>query len=136
MPFIIRPVRRSRGARRAPPASRLAEASRYGATNSPRYRKEGQLRLRIAVSSLSLVAFLALGLPAQASPAGPRLQTLARDMTFIWAKEHPLFATALGLSDEDGDLDIPTETTRAHDLAQVRAWRATLAKIPLVDTAN
>jgi uncharacterized protein (DUF885 family) len=94
------------------------------------------LRLRIAVSSLSLVAFLTFGLPANASPAGPRLQTLARDMTFIWAKEHPLFATALGLTDEDGDLDIPTEATRAHDLAQVRAWRATLAKIPLVGTAT
>ena len=70
--------------------------------------------------------------PARASdPIGDALQALARDMTFGWAKAHPLEATSLGLSDEDGDLDTPSAAENADDLATIRAWNARLVAIPL-----
>ena len=52
-------------------------------------------------------------------------------MTFDWAKSHPLFATFLGLSDEDGQLDTPSEAENARDLATIRGWESELASIPL-----
>jgi hypothetical protein len=71
----------------------------------------------------------------QAAPAPPttteRLQTLARSITFDWAKAHPLTATSLGLSDEDGQLDTPSEAENARDLAMIRGWESELASIPL-----
>jgi len=52
-------------------------------------------------------------------------------MTFDWAKSHPLTATFLGLSDEDGRLDAPSEAENARDLATIRNWESELASIPL-----
>jgi Bacterial protein of unknown function (DUF885) len=60
-----------------------------------------------------------------------RLQTLARTITFDWARLHPLQATFLGLSDEDGQLDTPSEAENARDLATVQGWEKELASIPL-----
>jgi uncharacterized protein (DUF885 family) len=77
-----------------------------------------------------------------AAPAPPtateQLQTLAQSITFDWAKSHPLVATFLGLSDEDGQLDTPSEAENARDLATIREWESKLALInldgaPLVD---
>lgn len=67
-----------------------------------------------------------------------QLQNLARAMTFDWAKTHPLSATSLGLSDEDGQLDTPSAAENARDLATIRRWESELAAIqlkgaPLVD---
>src|SRR5271168_3986466 len=70
-----------------------------------------------------------------AAPATPttteRLQALARSITFDWAKSHPLTATSIGLGDEDGQLDTPSEAENARDLATVRGWESALASIPL-----
>jgi len=52
-------------------------------------------------------------------------------MTFAWAKAHPLVATFLGLSDEDGRLDTPSLAQNARDLAMIRDWEHQLAAIPL-----
>ncbi len=52
-------------------------------------------------------------------------------MTFDWAKTHPLTATFLGLSDEDGQLNTPSEAENARDLATIREWQRQLAAIPL-----
>ena len=88
-------------------------------------------------SSASLPALLLLLLSSYALPAAPqpstteRLQTLARTMTFDWAKAHPLVATFLGLSDEDGRLDTPSLAQNARDLAMIRDWERELAAIPL-----
>jgi uncharacterized protein (DUF885 family) len=90
-----------------------------------------------------LVAALIAGCTVSASAvdqtAHERIQALARAMTFDWAKSHPLTATFLGLSDEDGRLDTPSEAENARDLATIRAWESELASIsldgaPLVDT--
>jgi uncharacterized protein (DUF885 family) len=89
---------------------------------------------------LLLFGFLVGGGPL-AAPAPPvalappataeQLQTLARSMTFDWAKAHPLTATALGLSDEDGQLDSPSEAENARDVATIREWQRQLAAISL-----
>jgi len=83
---------------------------------------------------LPLLVFFASGALA-AAPAAPttteRLQNLAKTITFEWAKSHPLTATALGLSDEDGQLASPSEAKIAHDLAMIRGWESELASMPL-----
>jgi len=68
---------------------------------------------------------------ALAATTTEQLQTLGQSIIFGWAKSHPLVATALGLSDEDGQLDTPSEAGLARDLAMIRAWQAELAAIPL-----
>ncbi|MFZ0882578.1 MAG: DUF885 domain-containing protein, partial [Candidatus Acidiferrales bacterium] len=54
-----------------------------------------------------------------------------RAVTFDWAKTHPLTATFLGLSDEDGLLDTPSEAENARDLATIREWQLQLAAISI-----
>jgi uncharacterized protein DUF885 len=91
--------------------------------------------LRRYDSALRLLLFVLLpsfALPAAAAPATTQsLQTLAQSITFEWAKSHPLVATTLGLSDEDGQLDTPSEAENARDLATIRRWQSELASIPL-----
>lgn len=60
-----------------------------------------------------------------------RLQSLARDMTFGWAKLHPIVATQLGISGLDGALDTPSLAEDRRDLGMIRAWETQLATIPL-----
>jgi Bacterial protein of unknown function (DUF885) len=81
---------------------------------------------------LPLVLLAWCGLPASPAPTTTeRLQTLAQSITYGWAKSHPLVATSLGLSDEDGRLDIPSEEENVRDLAMIRGWESELASIPL-----
>ena len=100
-------------------------------------------RIRVsgcAIAALNIFVLLAPGAlgatparrlaPAQAATS-EQLQTLARSMTFDWAKTHPINATFLGLSDEDGQLDTPSEAANARDLATIREWQKQLAAISL-----
>ena len=81
---------------------------------------------------LLFVLLAPCAIPAAPAPkTTERLQTLAQTMTFEWAKLHPLTATLLGLSDEDGRLDTPSEAENARDLAKIRGWESELASIPL-----
>jgi hypothetical protein len=84
---------------------------------------------------LGLLLFVSLApcvLSAAPAPTTTeRLQTLAKTITFDWAKSHPLTATFLGLSDEDGQLDTPSEAENVRDLATIRGWESELASIPL-----
>ena len=79
---------------------------------------------------LALFAWCALP-AAPATAATERLQKLAQSITFDWAKSHPLVATSLGLSDEDGQLDTPSDAENVRDLAMIRRWESELASIPL-----
>lgn len=83
--------------------------------------------------SMLFVLLALVALPAAAAPPNTsgRLQTLARSATFDWAKTHPLTATFLGLSDEDGQLDTPSEAANARDLATIREWQRRLGAISL-----
>jgi len=83
--------------------------------------------------SLPLLLLLVPRAPIDAAPrpTTEQLQSLAQTITFEWAKLHPLTATELGLSDEDGQLDTPSEAENDRDLAKIREWESELAAIPL-----
>jgi len=87
----------------------------------------------VGVSLLVLVLLGARGIGAMPAPSNTteRLQALAKAITFDWAKAHPLTATFLGLSNEDGRLDTPSEAQNARDLETIRGWEKELASIPL-----
>ena len=68
-----------------------------------------------------------------ADPASVKLQALAREMTFGWAKTHPLQATELGIPGEDGLLDSPSLTEDARDLATIRRSENALSAISLAN---
>ena len=98
------------------------------------------LRSGCAIAALIVFVAFASGLLPASAAAPPaalplstseQLQTLGRSMTFDWAKTHPLTATFLGLSDEDGQLDTPSEAANARDLATIREWQRQLAAISL-----
>ena len=90
-------------------------------------------RFDTALRLLLFMLLVSCALPAASAPptTSERLQTLAQTITFDWAKTHPLAATSLGLSDEDGQLDAPSEAENARDLAMIRGWENDLASIPL-----
>ncbi len=79
------------------------------------------------------VVFLAACVLGAAVPsvAAERLQSLARSIMFDWARFHPLSATFLGLSDHDGELDLPSQAQNVRDLELIHAWQKELASIPL-----
>ena len=79
----------------------------------------------------SLLASCALPAAGAQSATTDRLQHLARTVMFDWCKSHPLNATFVGLSDEDGQLDTPSKNENARDLAMIRGWEKDLASIPL-----
>jgi hypothetical protein len=87
--------------------------------------------LRTSAALLLLVLLAPGALPAAPATTSERLQTLAQSITFGWAKSHPLVATSLGLSDEDGKLDTPSKAENARDLAMIRGWERELAAISL-----
>jgi hypothetical protein len=90
-------------------------------------RSDSALRLLLFV----LLASCQVAAAAIPPPTTEQLQALAKAITFGWAKSHPLAATYLGLSDEDGQLDTPSEAENARDLATIRGWESDLASIPL-----
>jgi hypothetical protein len=88
------------------------------------------LLLAGALPALAPAELHAAAAPARPSPS-ERLQGLAKTMIFEWARLHPITATFLGLSDEDGQLDTPSEAENARDLAMIRGWQKELDAIPL-----
>ncbi len=93
------------------------------------------MRRRTATVSVFLLALLipctAAAQPAAASTTDEQLQSLAKTITYDWAKLHPLVATNLGITDEDGLLDTPSRAENARDLALIRRWERELAAISL-----
>jgi uncharacterized protein (DUF885 family) len=92
-------------------------------------------RAVLAFAGVLISAFI-LGAAGAATAAAPapnaaygQLQTLARDMTYTWARIHPLTATALGIAGYDGDIDAASEAARNDDIALVASWQGRLAKI-------
>ncbi len=100
----------------------------------PTFSSPRTLCLGVSLVLFVLVILLAPSITAaQAAPASAsdRLQSLAKTITFDWAKLHPLVATNLGIAGEDGQLDTPSPAENARDLALIRRWEAALAAIPL-----
>ena len=80
----------------------------------------------------TLAALLACLLSANAFAAPSthdQLTALAQDIVRIGAHENPIHATYLGIPGMDGELVIPTEATRAANIAQLKAWAAQLEAI-------
>jgi hypothetical protein len=85
-----------------------------------------------ALAACTLLGVLLASGPARAvEEPYAQLQALARDITFRWANLHPIYATELGISGEDGRLDSPSPAGDARDLSLIRGWEARLAAIPV-----
>src|SRR5258708_8625591 len=77
-----------------------------------------------------LAAVLALSSSAWAAETvHDRLIGLARDFVYTTARFHPIHATALGIPGHDGELETPTEATRAAEVKRVLKWRGELHRI-------
>jgi len=88
---------------------------------------------RFHKTSLALVLSALLAATAQAAPSThDRLTALAQELMATQARLNPMLATELGLPGHDGELAIPTEATRAADVARLKAW---LARIDAVRAA-
>ena len=88
----------------------------------------------VTVDTTVSVIFTLGNAPPLSSPeptSTGQLQALAAKMTFDWAMSHPLMATALGLSDKDGQLDTPSEAAIIRDLETIHGWESELASIKL-----
>lgn len=91
-------------------------------------------RLRAGVCLWALTFFLAPAAQGQATdPAYGKLQLLASDMTFQWAKLHPIVATSVGISGYNGELNHPSAAEEKRDLALIRSWESRLSSISLND---
>jgi len=74
-------------------------------------------------TSLALALACLLSANAVAAPAThDQLTSLAQEMIQAGAKANPMTATYLGISGLDSELVIPTEATRAANVAQLKAW--------------
>ncbi len=81
-------------------------------------------------TSLALALACLLCASAFAAPAThDQLTSLAQEMIQASARANPMTATYLGIAGLDGELVIPTEATRAANIAQMRAWIARLEAI-------
>ncbi len=68
--------------------------------------------------------------PFDATPSiHDRLTKLAEEFTYTRAKFEPLKATELGLTDFDGQLDMPSEASRNARISRLKAWKAQLNSI-------
>jgi hypothetical protein len=82
--------------------------------------------LSASISGPSIAADAASTTP---DAAYKQLQTLARDLTYTWARIHPLTATGFGIAGYDGDIDAASESARNDDIALIATWQSRLAKI-------
>jgi uncharacterized protein (DUF885 family) len=68
--------------------------------------------------------------------AHDRLTKVAQDMTFTTARLYPMNATALGIAGYDGDLEAPSEASRAAFVSLLQRWQAQVrALAPLVQSS-
>ena len=64
-----------------------------------------------------------------ATPTSNSLTALAKDMTYTWARLHPMTATELGIAGYDAQLEKPSTAGRARDRALIVGWLRQLASI-------
>jgi uncharacterized protein (DUF885 family) len=86
------------------------------------------------MNHLRLVGVCAL---LAAGPAGVHAQQaahqalvgLAQDMVYTTARVYPMTATFLGLPGHDGELEKPSEASRAAEVARLQQWQSRLSSI-------
>jgi uncharacterized protein (DUF885 family) len=85
---------------------------------------------RLGAAFMLLTAVTCQPLRAQPqSEIHDRLMKLAQKITYASARLHPMEATSLGISGYDGDLETPTEASRAAYADQLQQWREQLHRI-------
>jgi len=80
----------------------------------------------------AFVPLLIITSPAPAQATGSpheQLTSLAQEIVYTSARLHPMLATRLGIPGYDGDLETPTEATRAAEVARLEKWRERLHRI-------
>jgi uncharacterized protein (DUF885 family) len=83
-------------------------------------------RVVLLLGALALLC----GSSSFAADAGALAMTrLAEDMTYTMARLHPMQATILGIAGHDDELGMPTEASRAAEIAQIKAWQQRLQSI-------
>ncbi len=87
--------------------------------------------MRVYARSLIAIIILAIAPAHAADSSYDNLQALAHDMTFGWAKLHPIYATSLGIPGYDGALDHPSLAEDQRDLTLIRGWESRLAAVSL-----
>jgi uncharacterized protein (DUF885 family) len=83
----------------------------------------------IALLLLAGVARAGVARAQDATPAHRELTQLAEDIVYTTARLFPTQATALGLSQYDGDLETPSEKGRAAFILQLLDWQRRLRRI-------
>ncbi|HEX4585469.1 MAG TPA: DUF885 family protein [Burkholderiaceae bacterium] len=58
-----------------------------------------------------------------------RLTALAQEFVDTRARLHPMLATELGIPGHDGELEMPTEASRAAEVGRLQQWRERLEQI-------
>ncbi len=84
------------------------------------------------MSKYALIALMLLGGAARAqdaSGAHQQLTQLAEDFVYTSARLFPSQATALGLNQYDGELEVPSEKARAAYVTQLLEWQRRLHRI-------
>jgi len=87
-----------------------------------------RLRMFCALGCALLVVSASARSAAQ-TPVGDSLTGLAKEMTFTWARLHPMTATELGISGYDAQLETPSVANRRRDRALIAGWLQRLAAI-------
>ena len=91
-------------------------------------RKESTLPMNKTTLAFTLACLLSAH--AIAAPSThDRLTALAQEMIATGAHANPMRATMQGIAGLDGELVLPTEATRAADIARQKAWLARLDAI-------
>ncbi|MFI4890592.1 MAG: DUF885 family protein [Steroidobacterales bacterium] len=91
------------------------------------------------MSKYFLILMILLAGAARALDAGgvhQQLTQLAEDFVYTTARLYPTQATALGLTQYDADLEMPSEKSRAAYIAQLLAWQQRLHRIAPGDGAT
>lgn len=65
-----------------------------------------------------------VGMAATPQAGNPELVRAAEDMTYTSAKLYPMLATELGIPGHDGELDSPSEASRADYILRLKQWKA------------
>lgn len=87
------------------------------------------MKVRLFCAFACALIFVASPQRGAATPASDSLTALAKDMTYTWARLHPMTATELGIPGYDAQLEKPSTAGKARDRALIEGWLRRLASI-------
>lgn len=87
------------------------------------------MKIRLFFAFACALMLVASAQSSAATPASDSLTALAKEMTFTWARLHPMTATELGIAGYDALLETPSAAGRARDRALIVGWLRRLGSI-------